>query len=37
MLLNRLVPAVAAGLLLTSGLRADDPVRATVDDHVAEW
>ena len=37
MLLKRLVPAIAAGLLWTPGLRADDPVRATVDERVAEW
>jgi hypothetical protein len=42
MLLTRLAPAVAAGLLLCPGLRAADPVaddrvRAAVEDRVAEW
>jgi hypothetical protein len=41
MSLRRFVPAVAAGLLFTVGVRADRPaddqVRATVDDRVAEW
>lgn len=41
MRLNRFLPALAAGLLLAPGLRAgppaNDKVRSTVDDRVAEW
>ena len=37
MLVRRSRPAVAAGLLLTAGLRADDRVKAAVDDRLAEW
>ena len=41
MMLLRLTPALAAGLLLGSGLRAEPPgdeaVRAVVEKRVAEW
>ena len=37
MLFRRFLPALAAGLLLSPGLRADDRVKAAVDERVAEW
>ena len=37
MWLRRFIPAVAAGLFLAPGVRADDQTRATVDERVAEW